>query len=101
VSDIKVDIETACAAARRYAQLIHHHDLHPNKNVNYGHKPQYAWEAFRQQFTAIPRGAAILSIIGHSFKMEMRTLVAEAKARRENGQGKSPAPETSGRWNLV
>lgn len=98
MSDLSIDIEAACAAARRYAQLIHYHD---NSAQNqYRLHPSWAWREFMQQFYVIPRGLTILSIIIHSYKMEMRRLVEERKATA-NGKGKSPAPESAGRWQLV
>lgn len=89
-------VEVQCAAARRYAQLIFYHDNLPKPQ--YGHNPVEAWYAFCRQFISHPRATVILSIIGHSFRVEFNRLVKE---RREgNVQGKSPAP-ASGRWHQL
>lgn len=92
-----IDIEAACAAARRYAQLIYYHD---NFGRSQGFHPFWAWREFMRQFSAIPRGAVILSIISRSYAAELRRLVEERKAI-SNGKGKSPAPKASGHWHLV
>lgn len=98
MSDLVIDIETACAAARRYAQLIYYHD-HQTK-PQYGHHPFVAWHAYCRQFLTVPRATTILSLIGHSFKMEMRRLVAQRREGVINVQGKSPTP-AAGRWHQL
>ena len=97
VSDLAIDIEVACAAARRYAQLVHYHD-HQTR-PQYGHHPFVAWRAYCHQFVGIPRAATILSLIGHSFVMEMRRLVGERK--EYHVQGKSPASAKAGKWHQL
>lgn len=99
MSDLAIDIEAACRAARRYAQLIHYHDNSPQSQ--YRSHPFWAWREFMRQFSAIPRGVILSSLVSHSYAMEVRRLVDADKARRANGKGESPAPEVAGKWHFV
>lgn len=84
-----IDLEAACQAARRYAQLIHHHDLY-NKNINYGHKPQYAWYEFKRQFKRQfirSGGVAVYTLVCYAFAIEFKRLAEEARARRPGDPG--------------
>lgn len=85
MTDIKVDIEAACRAAKRYAQLIYYYDH--STRPQYGHKPSVAWHQFSKQFLTVPRGVMILSLISHSYVMELRRLYAEEQARRTGVKG--------------
>lgn len=88
MTDIAVNIEAACAAARRYAQLIYYHDH--KAHCNYDSRPYASWANFIRQFYAIPRGAVIASIISHSYVMELRRL-SDANRARSNVEGQSSA----------
>ena len=90
-------MQMLCDAAIRYAQLVYYHD-----NVTkpqYGYNPMLAWQAFCQQFVGRPQATVILSVVGHSFRVEFNRLVRESK-ERPNVKGKSPAP-TPGRWHQL
>lgn len=80
MTDLDIDIEAACRAARRYAQLVYYHDNSPQRQ--YSFHPFWAWREFMQQFSVIHRGVIITSLVSHSYLMEWRRLVEEAAARR-------------------
>ena len=64
-------MEAACRAARRYAQMLYHHY---NSSCRYDGRPALAWEQFLGQFKVMPGGAVIASVIGYDFAREMRRL---------------------------
>lgn len=77
-------LEAACAAARRYAQLIYYHDRRPN--CIYSSKPSLAWHDFRKQFILGGISVNHYTVICFAFSIEMKRLVEAERERRVKWQ---------------